>query len=898
MPPPPPVEAQNPFDQLFGDVASKDPPPTIGRSSSFDPADSQGRASLPLASAPVAPQQLQAPLVFGADASGAAGSAAHPLTAHPLTGSAGSHPLLASSGNGGPGVERQNPFDAFGAPPPSNFRPPSGHRAARRGHRATQSLGLPSDFSAMMMAPPAPPFGASAPPPPMVTSSPVPSVPENGSMNAEASAALKDLAASLAQAKPRALTETELEEEAKMLARVSLGEQPKESTGTKKTHRRKASMDSFRKSVTGVVKDSIHVMKGKQHHRKGSSMDARDMSSIVNDINDAGGGMKVTKSLKTNAFQSMSLTLTPKSMQSKRMFIDHTKLPGAPLTPGTPGSKKGKGGEKSPVPMSGASSVVSTNGDGLGGDVDSPVERGGLATVFSGLPGGEESARHLMTGAGALPAASPLDFPDLNGSGMLSAPPPTAATMVTATLGGTFATACSYAATSDMPAMRSSEAEPAPHQMDISPADDFLVHARACAVMDSYRVVDQNFDFGALVGMSRMGLEGFVNPVSVHDDDDDQDNISNSQGSDRGALVESAHRPIVASVLNCCDDMVVEGFFHELGGAGEKVKKGSDHGSSHGSKNKKAEDDTGIGRDKATDDRVEAAVFYSNRKRQFVVAWRGTTADQAKPVRNRHLRSWKEKWDKSKDKDHKDLCNLATADGKDCTVFPPYLESYLDSDLESRVFALLDELANRHTFCDVVMTGHSFGAALATLSAVRYASSHPMMRVVCQTFGSPKVGDETFARHWANSLPNLRTMRMEYGQDPWVSGPDGAPWTHAGHAIAVDAAAVAALAGEKQEGVDSKSSERGNKTPPVPARAYRFDQHRPGANEGWLDWAGSAVGVVPHHHGKEKADHELRSYVTALERISSLGLSWPREYVGEDVGKGVKGSGKEKRRVV
>mmetsp|Transcript_45579 Transcript_45579/g.84474 ORF Transcript_45579/g.84474 Transcript_45579/m.84474 type:complete len:1077 (-) Transcript_45579:158-3388(-) len=945
----------------------------------------QQTAPPPRAAAKVEPQNPFDQL-FPNDAATPASSAAspHPLQKRPpprtIARSASFEPIVAPapSGGGGGGVERKNPFDELGSGDgPSSATSSAPPRPG--GHRATQSLCLPSEFSAS--APPPLPGGGraqqvwGAPTSSSASvSNPVTPVSSANSapMNAEAAAALKDLAASLSTVKPRALTEEEKAEEAKMLARMSLGEEPKESTGTKKTHHPKhRRRDSLNRHVKGVFKDSMNLVrdpvgslrdlkqKGGGHRRGPSgSLDAKTMDGIMNEINDSGGGTKMKESKSGGKLSSLVAPLTPKkkkgkekgggsrlaSLSPKPSFRKASLSPKPSSTNATP--------LQSPAPTkSGASSAANTPGsvassskggknDGLG-DADSPVERNKLSPIFSSRFGGlGDSVRGLSARALATTAPPPpLGVPDLSsssspvpsnnsgggggGSGavpslsLLASNPGLAHKLALAPSAPAFASACSYEASSVVPAMRSSETDPVPHQTEIVPADVFLVHARTCAVMDSYRVVDQNFDFGTLVGRSRMGLEGFVDrPVvmgsshgssgsgsgSNDDDEEDRSDVMAANGAvSGGVLVEAAHRPIVSSVLGTADDMVVEGFFHELGGAGEnREKNNSDHGPSD---KKKTEDDTGIGRDKAADDRVEASVFYTNRRRQFVVTWRGTSADQAKPVRNRHVKAWKDKWENRTK--GKGAFNLMSPDGEDCTVFPPYLDAYLDSGLEDRVFRLLDDLSGRQHFCDVVMTGHSFGAALAVLAAVRYASARPMMRVLCHVFGCPKVGDGPF-RHWVNSLPNLRVLRVEYGGDPWVHSPEGGPWTHVGHTLAVDAGAVASAAKGSSSGdgkTDRTSSSRGGlhgsnsnggvSDKSLPVRAYKFDKHRPGGE------GSDGAGWLHHGSGKEKAkDHDLRAYVGALETISSMGLYWPSEYVGEDVGKGVKGSGKEKRLVV
>ena len=60
---------------------------------------------------------------------------------------------------------------------------------------------------------------------------------------------------------------------------------------------------------------------------------------------------------------------------------------------------------------------------------------------------------------------------------------------------------------------------------------------------------------------------------------------------------------------------------------------------------------------------------------------------------------------------------------------------------------------------DVLITGHSLGGAAATLFASLLARS-PNVRVTLVTFGSPRVGDVTFAR-WLTSLDNLRHHRVQ-----------------------------------------------------------------------------------------------------------------------------------------
>eukprot|EP00928_Gymnodinium_smaydae_P051339 TRINITY_DN34882_c0_g1_i1.p1 TRINITY_DN34882_c0_g1~~TRINITY_DN34882_c0_g1_i1.p1 ORF type:complete len:350 (-),score=11.35 TRINITY_DN34882_c0_g1_i1:57-1052(-) len=81
--------------------------------------------------------------------------------------------------------------------------------------------------------------------------------------------------------------------------------------------------------------------------------------------------------------------------------------------------------------------------------------------------------------------------------------------------------------------------------------------------------------------------------------------------------------------------------------------------------------------------------------------------------------------------------------------------------------------------CEVLVTGHSLGAAMATLAASKLAlnrSSNKSVRLF--TFGSPRVGNAIFAR-WASALVSNRSMRMvrEYDLIPSIP-PQGLGYRH------------------------------------------------------------------------------------------------------------------------
>lgn len=72
----------------------------------------------------------------------------------------------------------------------------------------------------------------------------------------------------------------------------------------------------------------------------------------------------------------------------------------------------------------------------------------------------------------------------------------------------------------------------------------------------------------------------------------------------------------------------------------------------------------------------------------------------------------------------------------------------------------------------LVIAGHSLGGALATLCAEDLAGDYPVADVI--TFGSPRVGNGAFARHY-NAILADRTVRLVNAGDPvphvpWLLG--------------------------------------------------------------------------------------------------------------------------------
>lgn len=76
----------------------------------------------------------------------------------------------------------------------------------------------------------------------------------------------------------------------------------------------------------------------------------------------------------------------------------------------------------------------------------------------------------------------------------------------------------------------------------------------------------------------------------------------------------------------------------------------------------------------------------------------------------------------------------------------------------------------------VVFSGHSLGGALATLAAVQFAKQYPDIVVSCVTFGSPRVGNGSFAQMFNKCCKG--SFRFVNEDDPVPMGPTPIRFTH------------------------------------------------------------------------------------------------------------------------
>lgn len=101
-------------------------------------------------------------------------------------------------------------------------------------------------------------------------------------------------------------------------------------------------------------------------------------------------------------------------------------------------------------------------------------------------------------------------------------------------------------------------------------------------------------------------------------------------------------------------------------------------------------------------------------------------------------------------------------------VHAGFLKAYKASDVRNRILGSIPETVNY-----IRVTGHSLGAALATLCAVDIQYNFPNKNIEVILFGSPRIGNKAFKLSYNKRLP--KTVRVENGNDlvtkipfPWM----------------------------------------------------------------------------------------------------------------------------------
>lgn len=119
-------------------------------------------------------------------------------------------------------------------------------------------------------------------------------------------------------------------------------------------------------------------------------------------------------------------------------------------------------------------------------------------------------------------------------------------------------------------------------------------------------------------------------------------------------------------------------------------------------------------------------------------------------------------------------------------VHKGFLDAWTKNGFDQRVLARINQLINEEfsyqdpesntdsnsgSAVSIYVTGHSLGGALATLAAHAIKSAHPSVNMSVYTFGSPRVGNKSFAYEY-NSLINNH-FGLISGQDPVARQPKG-----------------------------------------------------------------------------------------------------------------------------
>ena len=122
-------------------------------------------------------------------------------------------------------------------------------------------------------------------------------------------------------------------------------------------------------------------------------------------------------------------------------------------------------------------------------------------------------------------------------------------------------------------------------------------------------------------------------------------------------------------------------------------------------------------------------------------------------------------------------------------------------------------------------------------------------------------------------------MRLEYGSDPWVHSPENACWIHCGHAIVINPNSGKSLVKTGKNSGESTSPSDQEKGPNALINAYKFGINRPGVGGG-VKFIGK-LGSRRNLKQDKQHNHEIGTYVHAMEQIAQLSLPWPNHFVGE-----------------
>eukprot|EP00542_Grammatophora_oceanica_P022200 CAMPEP_0194037028 /NCGR_PEP_ID=MMETSP0009_2-20130614/9387_1 /TAXON_ID=210454 /ORGANISM="Grammatophora oceanica, Strain CCMP 410" /LENGTH=316 /DNA_ID=CAMNT_0038679019 /DNA_START=129 /DNA_END=1076 /DNA_ORIENTATION=+ len=235
---------------------------------------------------------------------------------------------------------------------------------------------------------------------------------------------------------------------------------------------------------------------------------------------------------------------------------------------------------------------------------------------------------------------------------------------------------------------------------------------------------------------------------------------------------------------------------------------------------------------------TEVLVVRSDKTRSIIIAFRGTNVEELKDLTaNAQLIQ-------------KDFFGM----GK---VHRGFKNKLLNNDLHIHLTDAVDAELDRNPSYSVVVTGHSQGAALATLFGAYMVGTNKLSswkRVTVVAIGSPRVGSGSFKRYVRENLQNLAIFRVVKEEDIVCRLPGTFfNYRHVGHMIKVNFATMGAQAyfqqtgdGDRYKGVDPDDWD---------------------LTVNWSDL------------GDWRTDHAINDYIAAVALATEGSIQWPTGFV-------------------
>lgn len=110
----------------------------------------------------------------------------------------------------------------------------------------------------------------------------------------------------------------------------------------------------------------------------------------------------------------------------------------------------------------------------------------------------------------------------------------------------------------------------------------------------------------------------------------------------------------------------------------------------------------------------------------------------------------------------------------------------LQKEIDDDIKKFLTNEANDQINLDkeIIFTGHSLGAAQATLATLQFKLTYPKTKISCYTFGSPRVGDKLFVTLFEKHINHYERIVNE--EDPVTLIPFSWRFTHLPYMLYLD----------------------------------------------------------------------------------------------------------------